>query len=123
MFQSVLDCSNLIKNRYIFFQEEIMRVLLLFLFFILQMFSVSVQGKEYYIDSVAGKETNDGRSPQTAWRSLAKANFYHYAGADTWDANIVRYNISYNDGEKKRSMRNIYVVRSGGRSNEEPACL
>jgi len=36
--------------------------------------NVIVDPQAYYIDAVNGKDANDGKSPQTPWRSLAKVN-------------------------------------------------
>ena len=37
----------------------------------------------YYLDSREGDDSADGRSPQTAWRSLAKANTRTFAPGDS----------------------------------------
>ncbi len=36
--------------------------------------NVVVDPQAYYIDAVNGNDTNDGKTPQTAWKSLAKLN-------------------------------------------------
>jgi len=41
---------------------------------------------EYFVDSESGKDTNDGLSPATAWRTLAKVN-----GADIRPGDTVRF--------------------------------
>lgn len=41
------------------------------------------QAATYHLDSVSGDDTADGRSPATAWRSLAKANSVVYQPGDS----------------------------------------
>ena len=44
-----------------------------FLFFLLVFSNVS-NGAIYYIDSVAGSDTNNGTSEATAWKNISKVN-------------------------------------------------
>ncbi|MBR5307489.1 MAG: S-layer homology domain-containing protein [Clostridia bacterium] len=36
--------------------------------------SVNVTGTKYYVDSVNGNDSNDGKSPEKAWKTIAKVN-------------------------------------------------
>ena len=42
---------------------------------------VSVTGTKYYVSSV-GNDENDGKSPETAWRTLAKVSSFEFAKGD-----------------------------------------
>lgn len=42
----------------------------------------SVAGRAYYVDASAGKDSNDGRSPATAWRTISKVNGQSFAAGD-----------------------------------------
>ena len=37
----------------------------------------------YYIDSIAGNDVNDGHTPATAWKSIAKVNSTNFSPGDT----------------------------------------
>ena len=37
----------------------------------------------YYVDATAGHDTSDGRSPATAWKTLAKVSAQSFAPGDT----------------------------------------
>ncbi len=43
--------------------------------------SVSVTGTKYYV-AADGNDANDGKSPETAWKSIAKVNEYKFAEGD-----------------------------------------
>lgn len=45
-------------------------------------FAVEQNGNTYYIDSVSGSDENDGTSPETAWRTIDRANSVSYSGND-----------------------------------------
>ena len=44
--------------------------------------SVEVKGTKYYVSSVSGSDTNDGKTPETAWKTLAKASSEALAEGD-----------------------------------------
>lgn len=57
-----------------------MRILIFTIIGVLQTFALAAS--TYYVDSAAGNDRNDGRSPQKAWRSLDKAGSIGYAAGD-----------------------------------------
>ena len=74
------------------------KVVFILFFFILQ---ISLFAQKYYVSSSAGDDSNDGLTPQTAWRSTSKVNNFiaglsaskraviAFKCGDEWDSRIV----------------------------------
>ncbi len=43
---------------------------------------VEVTGTRYYVSSSVGNDSNDGKSPETAWRTLSKVSSFEFAKGD-----------------------------------------
>lgn len=46
-------------------------------------FSLAAHASTFYVDCETGRDTNDGRSPATAWSSIARANIQTYGPGDS----------------------------------------
>ena len=82
---------------------------------------IEPDNSSYYIDSENGKDTNNGFSPQTAFKTLSKINTINIKSGDTiLLASGLTYNGSLQLKNLKGTENNPVVVSSYGNNNEKP---
>ena len=82
-------------------------LVLLVSLFLITLTSTTSYATDYYVDATGGDDSNDGLSPEEAWKTISKVNSMNY---NSGDSILFKRGETWNDG---------IVVRSSGSSGQE----